>query len=279
MIILSNTTDKIQIVLGGNVTTNQLPCFASYRDTTSSSIEPKRNVTNTNNTTAVDLVDSPAVSTQRVVDFISVYNADTVAATVTVRFNDNGTTYKLCVIQLGVGEKIEYQEGIGFKIISSNGSYRITNNTASPPANSTLNFVAINSDQATTSTTYADITGLGFSITAEKTYWFRFVIPYTSNLTTIGGSFAVNGPASPRILYYYSDATATTTARNARRGFSTYNAVPANTSSATAGSNLSIVEGIIRPSSSGTLIASFRTETAGNAITQKAGAFVKYAEI
>ena len=34
MIILSTTSDKVQVVLGGSVTTNQLKCFVSYTDTT-----------------------------------------------------------------------------------------------------------------------------------------------------------------------------------------------------------------------------------------------------
>ena len=48
MIILTNTTDKIQVKLGSTITTNQLRCFSSFRDTTTTSITPLRNVLNTN---------------------------------------------------------------------------------------------------------------------------------------------------------------------------------------------------------------------------------------
>ena len=85
MIVLTETTDKIQVVLAGNVTANQLQCVSSWRDITTTTYAPGRTLTNTNNTTDVDLVGSPASSTQRVVDFLSVYNSDTANSTVTIK--------------------------------------------------------------------------------------------------------------------------------------------------------------------------------------------------
>ena len=91
MIILSATTDTIQAVLGGAVTTNQMQAFACWRDITTTAYTPGRTQISTNNTTDVDVVGSPGASTQRAIDFISVYNADTVAQTLTVnRVGDRG---------------------------------------------------------------------------------------------------------------------------------------------------------------------------------------------
>lgn len=87
-----DTTDKIQIVLASAVTTNQLHCVATWADlTTTPSYNAGRSVVLTNSTTAVDLVASPAASTIRRVRRISIYNADTVAATVTVMMDVSGT--------------------------------------------------------------------------------------------------------------------------------------------------------------------------------------------
>ncbi len=124
MIILNSTTDKIQIILASGVTANQLSCYAGYRDITITSFTPKRTITNTNNTTAVDLVPSPASSTQRVIDYISIYNKDSASSNVTVRFNDNGTTYNLIKVTIAPGEKIEYNDSDGFKVITNGGGQR-----------------------------------------------------------------------------------------------------------------------------------------------------------
>lgn len=123
MIILTQTTDKVQVVLSGAITTNQLQCFASFRDRTSTTFTPNRTAINTNNTTAIDLVDSPAASTQRIVDLINVYNADTASAVVTVRINDNGTIYIIWKGTLLSGETLSFIEGMGW-VVSTISRYR-----------------------------------------------------------------------------------------------------------------------------------------------------------
>lgn len=115
MIVLSQTTDKIQVVLGGVVTTNQAQCVASWRDITSTpSYTAGRSVANTNNTSDVDLIAAPAASTQRVIDYISIYNNDTGAITVAVKYDANGTDYILAKEVLEIGESLIYTNETGF---------------------------------------------------------------------------------------------------------------------------------------------------------------------
>jgi hypothetical protein len=114
MLILTATTDNIQIVLSGAVTTNQLQCKTSWRDITTTLYTPGRTVINTNNTTDVNIVGSPAASTQRVVDFISVYNNDTAPAEVTIKFDAAGTEYILWKGVVGSGGSITYTDATGF---------------------------------------------------------------------------------------------------------------------------------------------------------------------
>lgn len=116
MIILTETTDTLQVVLAGAVTTNQLPCVASWRDITTTAYTPGRTVTNTNSTTDVSIVGSPALSTQRVVDYFSIYNNDTVISNVTIKFDANGTEYILYKGDLPVGSTLVYQDGMGFQV-------------------------------------------------------------------------------------------------------------------------------------------------------------------
>lgn len=119
MIVLTATTDNLQAVLGGAVTTNQLNCFASWRDVTTTAYTPGRSVINTNDTTDVNVVAAPAASTQRVVDYVSIYNADTVASVVTVKLDANGTEYVIVKVTLAAGETLEYVDGAGWYVKST----------------------------------------------------------------------------------------------------------------------------------------------------------------
>lgn len=116
MIILTETTDNLQVVLGGAVTTNQLAVVSSWRDITTTAYTPGRTVTTTNSTTDVNAVPAPAASTQRVVDMVHIRNADTVDATVTVKFDANGTEYILWLGTLQTGDTLHYADGLGFSV-------------------------------------------------------------------------------------------------------------------------------------------------------------------
>jgi hypothetical protein len=281
MLILSTTSDKIQVVLGGNITTNQLTCFASFRDTNTTSITPGRNVVNTNNTTAVDLVGSPASSKQRIVDYLSVYNKDTANATVTINLVSTSTNYTQYKATLLSGEKLEYQHGEGFKTIATDGGIKIIPNQSGPPSSLVLNSTMISADVTNTTTSYADITSLSFSVTSGKQYYFKFVIPYTTSGTGNGAGFSINGPTVTHLSYYSfypSAAVANTVTYNS--GLSSYDSPAASTLNTGTLSALAFVEGIITPSANGTVIGRFRSENAaGNSIVAKAGSVVFYQEI
>jgi hypothetical protein len=278
MLILSTTTDKIQVVLSGNVTASQLRCYASYNDTTTTSIAPGRNATLTNNTTAVDLVASPSASTQRVISYLSVYNADTASATVTINVVSSSTSYSVFITTLSAGEKLEYQQGEGFRVLASDGSLKIVPNAAGIPASPNVNFTALAGDVATTSTTLSDVTGLSFPVTSGKSYWFRFTIAATSPATSTGWGWSINGPAIS-YLGYHSFYPSSTTTLLYNNGLSTYDNPSTATGNTVITPGIIYIEGIITPSANGTLIARFRSETAGQAITAKAGSVVFYQQM
>lgn len=116
MIILSETTDNVQVVLGGSVATNQLQCVTSWRDRTTTTFTPGRTLSVTNDTTDVNIVPAPAASTQRIIDFISVYNSDTDDMTVTIKIDANGTEYIIWRDVLSPGDTVRYIEGAGFNV-------------------------------------------------------------------------------------------------------------------------------------------------------------------
>jgi hypothetical protein len=124
--LLTSTTDKIEIVLGANVASRQLEFISSYNDNTSTSVTPSRTVSVTNNTTAVDLVPAPSSGVSRQLRWASIYNSDSVPATVTIRINYNGTTRTVLVTTLQIGEYIQYTHRTGWKVFDCNGSLKTT---------------------------------------------------------------------------------------------------------------------------------------------------------
>lgn len=122
MIRLDATNRKLQAVLAGAITTNQLPCTVSYSDKTSTDYVGATQLTNTNSTTAVDICAAPGASTVRDIDYLSIRNRDTAAATVTVMLDDNATDYEIVKATLAVGDQLVYTHGDGWRVIASDGT-------------------------------------------------------------------------------------------------------------------------------------------------------------
>lgn len=284
MIILSETTDNLQVVLGGSVTTNQLQCFSSWRDRTSTTFVAGRTVTNTNNTTDVNIVPAPASSTQRVVDFISIYNNDTVNQTVTIKLDANGTEYILFKVTLATTERLEYAEGRGWQVFASTGAVKQSINQGANASTSGLTAVVLGSDVTNNNAvanTIQDVTGLSFSVTAAKMYYFKFVIYYTAAATATGSRWGVSctaGTAANLSMTSEYSLTTTTTTRNALiQAFDSPAA--SNATSASTGNNIAIMQGYFIPTANGTFIARFASEVAGSAIVAKAGSVCYYQQL
>lgn len=281
MIVLQDTNDTIEVVLAGAITTNQLPCTVSWRDITTTGYTPGGSRSNTNSTTAVSLVAAPGASTQRVIDNITIFNNDTATATVTVRIDDNGTEYILTKATLATGETLEYADGQGWRSLNTQGAVKMMELAGNYAITSDMQSVVLGSDVTNnnaTANTIADVTGLSFSVTGGNRYWFRFIIPYTSAATTTGSRWSINGPGSPTQLNYTSHYTLTATTETVN--YATAYDIPAasNASSLTAG-NIAVIEGIIVPSSSGTVIARFASEVSSSAIVAKAGAVCYWQQV
>lgn len=278
MIILSQTTDNLQAVLAGTVATNQLQCVTSWRDVTTNDYTPGRTLINTNNSTAVNIAAAPAASTQRIIDYISVYNRDTTNRTLTIKINANGTEYVLWKGLLATGEMVEYTDKNGFVVKDSSGRAKVAyyQNSGIPTTN-TLNTVVLSGDVVNnnaTANSIADVTGLSFDVTAGQTYYFEFIIPYTSASTTTGSRWSINGPA---ITLLSCQSQYTLTATSVTQNSITAYDIPAasNATSLTTG-NVATIWGIITPAANGTVIARFASEVANSAITAKAGAMLRW---
>lgn len=123
---LVSTSDKLQIVLGGSATTNQLQCVTSYKVYTASTTTDGEVRINTNNTTDVDLAGPPSSGEVYDIQNINVFNNDTVAQTITIKTDVSGT------------ETIHYEGVIGVNEVvswSGEGGWRNTTNNNTPLLN------------------------------------------------------------------------------------------------------------------------------------------------
>jgi hypothetical protein len=137
--------------------------------------------------------------------------------------------------------------------------------------------VTLGSDVSLTSTSLADVTGLSFSVTSGTTYRFAALLVFTSAATTTGLQLSVNGPASPTMLSYYMNWPSSTGTVAFVQWQVAYDASAISTGVPVANTPLiATIEGIIKPSASGTFIVRGATEVAASAITIKAGSTLEY---
>jgi len=126
MIVIGNTTRKIQALLGGAVTTNQIPITTHSRITRTSdnTTSLTGEVNTSNNTTAVDIAIAPGNAMLKTVETISIVNTDSAAVTVTVRYNNDGTTFILITTTLDVGDCLYYEKTAGWTVLTSTGALK-----------------------------------------------------------------------------------------------------------------------------------------------------------
>ena len=146
---------------------------------------------------------------------------------------------------------------------------------AAPTENFNRTVVTLTADvtnKNATSNTLQDVIGLSFNVSAGKFYRFYALIPYTSEQTNNGSRWTINGPASS-FISYVSRYTDNPEVVNYGSAFNLPNNCSAN-SSLTA--NIAIIQGVIRPSSNGTVQIRFASENSNRAIVAKAGATLEY---
>jgi hypothetical protein len=279
MIILSTSTDNLQVVLGEAHSTAP-QCFASWRDRTDTTFIAGRTGINTNGTNDVNIVAGPS-SGQRVVDFFTIFNGDTVNAVTTIKLDANGTEYILFKCTLAAGETIVFQEGVGFHVLANSGAIKHSINQGNNVMGSALTAVVLGGDVSNANATpniMADVTGLSFSVTGGLTYYFWFVISYTAAISSTGSRWSINGPAFAR-LSYTSEYTLTTTTSTRNAEVQNYDLPAACNATSVVAQNKAVLEGLITPSANGTVIARFASEITVSAITAKAGSVCYYQQL
>jgi len=127
MIRLDNQTAKLQFVLAGAITTNKLTAYVSWYDIpvdrkpTYEEYRGAKAQKESNNTTDVDLVAALTVpGTVRMIDYISVNNADTVAAEVFIKIDDSAATPTEAILfrkSLAAKETVTWSKYNGWQVL------------------------------------------------------------------------------------------------------------------------------------------------------------------
>lgn len=145
--------------------------------------------------------------------------------------------------------------------------------------------ITLGSDVADSSgnCTFADVTGLSFAVSSGSNYRFHANIVYISAATTTGLGLGINGPASPTLVSYLSQlpVTAGATPLNTNLGAGIATAYDGGGCSATTPSTATTgwaatLDGLVRPSASGTATLRFASEVNGSAVTIKAGSTLEW---
>jgi hypothetical protein len=114
-----------------------------------------------NDNTAVTIIPAPAANTSRQLKFLSVQNADSVAAIVTIQLNVGGTKRTTWRSRLEIGEQLTYVDARGWFVLDPNGNLKQSGATGTTGGGSggSGNVTGPPSSSADRIATYADTTG------------------------------------------------------------------------------------------------------------------------
>lgn len=128
MITLDSITRSLQLVTAASAAVTEPHYVASYVeiDGTGGTLTPTTGMGQTTGATPVTAVAHPASGKQRRLTFLSVFNADTAASTLTVQVDDNGTPTKVGVFTLLTGEQLLYSPEGGFVVMDAQGGLKST---------------------------------------------------------------------------------------------------------------------------------------------------------
>lgn len=113
---LDTVNRRIQLKLSVAIATAQSSVVATWVDIAASGPTPGATVTNTNSTTAVDVVAPPANNVQRVVKELIVHNLDTINTTLIFTYKDGSTSTEFLRVLLLPQQTLTYDERSGWHV-------------------------------------------------------------------------------------------------------------------------------------------------------------------
>jgi hypothetical protein len=103
-LVLDATTISIQVAMSGAAATTNPTFVATYADNAGSGITEGATDGSLNGSTDVSVVPAPSGSNRRVIKDITIYNGDTAAVTLFVKYDNNATQRTIAKVTLAVGD-------------------------------------------------------------------------------------------------------------------------------------------------------------------------------
>ena len=132
-------------------------------------------------------------------------------------------------------------------------------------------FARVTGTVTSTSTSFADVTGMTFSVDANTDYIFEFDVIFQSSAAGTGIAFAVNGPASPTSIVGATWITPNSRTALTNGNFVVYDSGTPTSASTVNTDSYALVRGVFRNgANAGTFALRFASET-GTAVTVRTG--------
>ena len=141
--ILTSTSEILQVVLSGAIATRQMDFYCSYNNITSTTLTPVKNQGTTSGVTVSTLMPIPGSNQQNQLRHLSLYNCDTSGNTVTIQFSGSSGSRSLLQTYLFVGESIQYTPTDGWQTYTHNGMIKTFNTAQNPSPIKTSAFPAL----------------------------------------------------------------------------------------------------------------------------------------
>lgn len=163
---------------------------------------------------------------------------------------------------------------------TADGDYRAYQSASGWATIQPVRYAYLSSIVSQTTTSYADVTGMSFSVAANTNYEVSCSIIYQTAATTTGIGIALNGPSSPTLVAGQFISNSSSTALNGR-SFNAYNGTGKTTGVQTANAN---TYGLFNASfrngaTAGTLSLRYASEVAGSAASIRPGSYCRITEL
>jgi len=202
MLLLTTTTDLLQLVTGAAYSTD---IVASFVDITATGFTPGSSQANVATATTTTVVASPAAGVQRQLKMLSIRNSNASNnQTVTLQKSSSSTAYNVTgAIVLQPGETLYYQDGVGFSVRDALGQIKQTNGAFATPT--ALVGLAAVAGSATSGIRSDGAPALDQSIGPTWTGQHKFTQPVLASLSLqVTGSSATGYGTSGGLEFSYS---------------------------------------------------------------------------
>ena len=207
--ILTETTTALELKLGAATTTTAFDVFAVFNTVTSTTVTPEASNTTVSTTTDTNIVGAPGASEQRIIKFVSIYNADTVANTVTVKRDASGTERIIGKWNLNPGDSLLWSDGVGWYVMDSNGARKEVNVLIAPMGSPTK-FYGIDAANLTATKTLTSTSTFAYYMGQAQAAYSSITLRYRVTTASATITWAEVGIASSPQVTIGGNASLTT---------------------------------------------------------------------